>query len=65
MGALIACMIRVFFSDVMAKPIPIVAAHSAQPIKAWIRIIINFLRLIISYCVPHKTCPISSLTIVR
>jgi len=41
-GDPIAWIIRAFSGYVVAMPIPIVAPQSAQPIKAWIRILKNF-----------------------
>ena len=42
-GAPIAWTIRAFSTDIIIIPIPIVAAQSAQPIKACSRIIKTFL----------------------
>jgi hypothetical protein len=39
-GAATAWMIKALFSDVTAIPIPIVAAQSTQPIKAWARMMV-------------------------
>ena len=53
-GAPIAWMISAFVSDVVAIPIPMVAAHNAQPMNAWIKITRYFL-LVINYPSTLKT----------
>jgi hypothetical protein len=51
-GAPIAWMISVLSNEVVAIPIPIVAAQSAQPIKAWTRIVMIFLRFMVFSFLP-------------
>ena len=51
-GAPIAWMISVLSNEVVAIPIPIVAAQSAQPIKAWTRIVMLFPRFMVFSLLP-------------
>jgi hypothetical protein len=46
-GAAMACMMSAVCSGKVANPMPIVAAHSAQPTKAWTRTITYFIRFIL------------------
>ena len=41
-GTRIACIIKVFVNEVILRPMPIIAPHNPQPIKAWIKIVILF-----------------------